>query len=1103
MKETWSAMRKIIAPIMLVALATTGMTVAGSTAAHADTASPVFVTFEPNDTWPTRTDYPWNFWGDVTKNVTGWGAPNNDGAQNAGGIHTGYSQQMSNGGQDGPAVVYLQKAGYIFTSTANPVVSFDFFSKDDARDITVNLSTTGTTSADVTATVSVPQGWSHQSVDFSTVSGWSGSAGYTVLYIAPGTGDTWMDNLAVNGGSDSASSSPSPSPSASSTAPAAPVVASIKLDSADLGPEGVYSVGNGWWNEGSGSRSVVKYLAAGGTYTLHYTVLDTTGTAVSGAQVTLATSGGADSATSGSRTGTTDADGKVTFTFTNTTDNSAAEQARSDASTWSGPVGGELKWDAVPYISGTSTHTQCYDAGNASTCNRDRLWGHVVASASASASPTAPAGPVVASIKLDSADLGPAGVYSVGNGWWNEGSGSRSVVKYLAAGGTYTLHYTVLDTTGTAVSGAQVTLATAGDAEGATTGSRTGTTDANGKVTFTFTNATANSAAEYPRSDTSNWSDPELGGTVIWNAIPYISGTSTHTQCYDAGNASTCNRDRLWGHVVSTANYSKPAVTLVRLLASDKTAMTDHSDWYTDNAANRSMVKFVTVGNKMVLRYQVTKGGTPVAGRTVTLAAQSAGNNASFTGSLTAVTNSNGIATFSLTAVAPNGAENRPVAPSSMNYWDQSHGDVKGTQTEVDFTPSVSALDTPVMNYDRVWAHIVAAPSSQAVPAAPYQVTAQRSAAKKITVNWNAATEDGAANTGYEVTLTPKTGSPVVATAAASATSLEVTVVTVTGYTASVKAINSAGKSAATAASGPVTPGATAPKAPNAPTMGTTPLKGVDALWFPFSPSATDSGATASGFQYSTDGGTTWFDVTYDTASVDASGAPDATRRGNVLFLYNLPSGKSYSVQVRAVNSFGAGAASSAKVAATATAPTGKPVLTTLAYAGTTLSIGFTGIAAAANGGSPITGYEYSLNNGTNWIKVKADEVKANKIVVTGLAASLAPFTVTMRGSNGLNSASAVAKTVSAITVTPKFAVVGGKGKVTLTVTAITATANTSNSAVVKYQYTTNNGSTWSDVTAGSATVIVATKGTVSVKVRAVTSVGAGPASAAAPALVS
>ena len=42
MKETWSAMRKIIAPIMLVALATTGMTVAGSTAARADASTITF-----------------------------------------------------------------------------------------------------------------------------------------------------------------------------------------------------------------------------------------------------------------------------------------------------------------------------------------------------------------------------------------------------------------------------------------------------------------------------------------------------------------------------------------------------------------------------------------------------------------------------------------------------------------------------------------------------------------------------------------------------------------------------------------------------------------------------------------------------------------------------------------------------------------------------------------------------------------------------------------------------------------------------------------------------------------------------------------------------
>ncbi|NBU32139.1 MAG: fibronectin type III domain-containing protein [Actinobacteria bacterium] len=715
-------------------------------------------------------------------------------------------------------------------------------------------------------------------------------------------------------------------------------------------------------------------------------------------------------------------------------------------------------------------------------------------SPSPTATSTAAPAPTVASIKLDSADLGPSAVYSKGNDWWEgEGNGSRNIVKYLPAGGTWTFHYTVKDTAGNAVSGAQVTLASSGDADAATTGDRTKTTDADGKVTFTFTNATSNSNAEWPRQNSNVWSLSETA-TVAFEFIPYISGSDRHTECYDAGNATACNRDRLWGHVVSTATYSVPAKTTIRLVEGTTVGMSDKSSWWTDSPSNRSMVKFVTAENKLVLRYQVAEGGTPVgAGRTITLAKSIISNGADFSGSLTATTNASGIATFVLTNTNTSG-ENRPTAPSTMNYWDNSRN--PGTATEVQFSPSVSPLNTAVANYDRVWVHVVNKPSSQGVPAAPYQVTAQRSGTKQITVKWNAATEDGAANTGYEVTLTPTTGAAVVATASASATSLAVNVPSVTGYTASVKAINSAGKGAATAASGKVAPSSVAPRVPNAPTMPAAPTKGVDALWIPFIPSTVDSGATEAAYQYSLDGGLTWFDATYDSATY-TDAAEIRAKKGNVLFLYNLETGKSYSVKMRAVNAIGAGAASTTKVTATATAPTKAPTLTTVSYSGTTLTIAYTGIPIASNGGTPLTSYSYSLNGGTDWIKLNASQRAASRVVITGLSASYAPFNVTVKGSNGADSPSATVKTVRTITVAPTFTVTAATGKVVLNITALSATANTSNSPVTKYQYTTNDGATWTDAAAGVTNITASKSTTVSVKVRAVNSVGAGTVSTA------
>ena len=1101
MKETWSAMRKVIAPIMFVALATTGLTAAVSTAANAagNSGKPTVITYEGSDIGDATFTYDsWHNWEGVTSAVYPTAAPTPASG-------TALYFLRGNEGYSGFNVKVASQSSPI-TDASRPSVTFDVYNAQSSnRNVLVKLE--GGTSADVAKFANAVPGWSTVTVDFSSgpyqAGTWSGTGNYAQLDFFPGfgygsagesaPGDVfYFDNVKYN------------------LRPGATI---ISYEGSDIGDatftydswhnwEGVTSAvyptaaptpasGKALYflrgNEGySGFNVKVASQSSPITDTTHpYVTFDVYNAQSSNRNVLVKLEGG------------TSADvakfaNAVPGWSTVTVDFSSGPY---QAGTWSG-TGNYAQLDFFPGFgygsAGESAPGDEFYFDNV-IFNDNEL---VVASPSPSASATASPAPTVGSIKLDSADLGPATLYTVGNDWWvGEGNGSRNVVKYLPAGGTWTFHYTVKDTAGNPVSGAQVTLASSGGADGATSGDRTKTTDADGKVTFTFTNSTSNADAEWPRPDSTVWSDSETA-TVAFEFIPYISGSDNHTECYDAGNATACNRDRLWGHVVSTATYAPVPKTTIRLVAGDKLGMTDKSNWWTDNAANRSMVKMITAGNKLVLHYQVAVGGTPVgAGATVTLAKNIVNAGADFTGSLTATTNSLGVATFVLTNTNTSG-ENRPVAPSTMNYWDDSRGDIKGTNTEVQFTPSVSPLTTAAMNYDRVWTHIVNKPSSQSVPAAPYLVTAKRSGSKQITVEWNAATEDGNANTGYEVTLTPKSGSPVVATASPAATSLAVNVSVVTPYTASVKAINSAGKGAATAASQAVTPGATAPKVPNAPVMGTTPIKGIDALWLPFSPSSVDTGATASGFQYTIDNGLNWKDATFDTATY-SNATERAQKTGNVLFLYNLTPGKSYSVKMRALNSVGVGAASLAKSAATATAPTGKPTLTTVSYVGTSLTIGFSGIPVAGNGGAAITSYWYSLNGGTNFIKVSDADWKANKVTVTGLPANLTTLNVVMKGFNGRYSPVSTAKTVTTIATAPTFSVTAGTGKVVLSITALTASQNTSNSPVVKYQYTKDNGATWIDAATGLTNITASKGSTVSVKVRAVNSVGAGSVSIA------
>ncbi|MCX6404251.1 MAG: hypothetical protein NTW81_01790 [Actinobacteria bacterium] len=131
-------MRKIIAPIMFVALATTGMTVAGSTAAHADAST---ITFDGSTYDSIASAYGCDWWTSA-----------NDAKAN-GTDSTGNALQCSHPGVAG--VRLTATSGMSFTSSSSSSVSFSVFSMDAPATIKVRIVAEGVAAPE--ATLSVPR----------------------------------------------------------------------------------------------------------------------------------------------------------------------------------------------------------------------------------------------------------------------------------------------------------------------------------------------------------------------------------------------------------------------------------------------------------------------------------------------------------------------------------------------------------------------------------------------------------------------------------------------------------------------------------------------------------------------------------------------------------------------------------------------------------------------------------------------------------------------------------------------------------------------------------------------------------------------------------
>jgi titin len=338
------------------------------------------------------------------------------------------------------------------------------------------------------------------------------------------------------------------------------------------------------------------------------------------------------------------------------------------------------------------------------------------------------------------------------------------------------------------------------------------------------------------------------------------------------------------------------------------------------------------------------------------------------------------------------------------------------------------------------------------------------------------------------------TSSPLVITQTSAAGTAPL--VNGTTYTVRIRAVNAIG---AGTASGPVTgtPGAV----PSAPVIGNptaSVVSGVTQISVPITTFSTGTPAVQT-YQYSTDSGETW---RTRSAGTTASPLVITTRSAGGA----LENATAYTIQVRGVNAIGNSAPSNSRTVTTPNGVPNAPTITDVTWNSPNASASF---VAGSSGGSSITTYQYSTDNGATW-KARPSGSTASPLTFTqisGAATNLVAGTtyqVRLRAVSGAGNGTPSA----AFSFTP-----GAKPNAP-TITSITGTnqqlsvAFTAGTAVTPatttYEYSTDGGVTWRKRDAGTtASPIVITRSsgsyallvngtTYSVRIRAVNPVGRG-----------
>jgi LPXTG-motif cell wall-anchored protein len=220
-----------------------------------------------------------------------------------------------------------------------------------------------------------------------------------------------------------------------------------------------------------------------------------------------------------------------------------------------------------------------------------------------------------------------------------------------------------------------------------------------------------------------------------------------------------------------------------------------------------------------------------------------------------------------------------------------------------------------------------------------------------------------------------------------------------------------------------------------------------------------------SGYEVSTDGGTTWAVLRADRV------------------VTGLVNGTAYVIAVRAVNTAGAGPAT-AGVSVTPAAVPGIPDVQSVVFSGTSATITFA--APADTGGSPIVGYDVSLDAGATWAPATVSGTGPLTATVTGLTAGTS-YAVVLRARNAVGAGPASSEYSLGVPSAPTGVAVSRSG----TSATVTFTAP-DDDTITGYQVSLDNGATWIALPDDGVLTGLDAGSTYAVRVRAVNPAGPG-----------
>jgi Fibronectin type III domain/Regulator of chromosome condensation (RCC1) repeat len=297
-----------------------------------------------------------------------------------------------------------------------------------------------------------------------------------------------------------------------------------------------------------------------------------------------------------------------------------------------------------------------------------------------------------------------------------------------------------------------------------------------------------------------------------------------------------------------------------------------------------------------------------------------------------------------------------------------------------------------------------------------------------------------------------------------------------TTYQVKVRAVNSSGTGTPTA-NFTVYP---TNRVPGAPKLSLVSARNAQ-ITLQITPPTDGTAQSITSYQYARGVQTTWNPVASTNGQITLTGANGVPSR----------------IWVRAVNANGTGAPSPVITAVPVSNPS-PPTIYGITGGNGKASVGFT--PSQFNGGSPIIGYQYSLDGGSTWSTSKGDGRSPRVIagLTNGVQYQMALRAVTKYGAGDISNV--VAFTPKAVPSAPTCAVSNiGRTSIQLKVNPPTY-AN--GSAVTSYAYTLNSGFTWTSLDANAITSPVSVTGltpnqSYRIQVKALNDVGSSALSSA------